>query len=255
MIERHDREWGTELTGFGRPFGLGEDAAGRLHVTDMDHHTLIRFNAALDNHETLVGPGTFNGPHSVECATDGRLFVTCYYTPAIFEVSHGEATEIKAPLSGPASAFLDQAGHLLVAEYAQNAVLALDINGRVAFAFEGAFDRPHMARSLDNGEVIVADTWNNRLQRFDALGKLRDAQLAKVACPVAIHPHPSRGWLVTAWGDNCVVRCDERGRITGQLTTPRLEKPYDARWLSGDRVAVADSHHARVLILQSPRFH
>lgn len=255
MIDRHDREWGIELTGFGRPFGLGEDGAGRLHVTDMDRHTLIRFDASLDSHATIVGPGTFNGPHAVEFAGDGRLFVTCYYEPAIFAVTNGVPVKLAAPLSGPASAFLDQSGHLLVAEYAQNAVLALDTDGSVAFTFDGAFDRPHMARALPGGEVIVADTWNDRLQKFTASGKLIDDRLGAVSRPVAIDFDAGRGWLVTAWGDNCVVRCDDDGRVTGRLEAPQLDKPYDARWLSGDRVAVADSHHARVLILQSPRFH
>lgn len=255
MIERRDHEWGIELAGFGRPFGLGEDASGRLHVTDMDRHTLIRFDASLNAHETIVGPGIFNGPHSVEFGGDGRLFVTCYYTPAIFVVSDGGVVKLQAALTGPASAFLDSAGHLLVSEYAQNAVLALDSHGHLAFAFDGTFDRPHMARSLDNGEVIVADTWRNRLQRFTSAGTLIDDRVANVACPVAIDPDSERGWLVTAWGDNCVLRLDEGGRCTGRLDAPALEKPYDARWLSGDRVAVADSHHARVLVLQSPRFH
>ncbi len=254
MIERHDRDWGIELTGFGRPFGLGEDAQGRLHVTDMDRHTLVRFDASLRDHETIVGPGTFNGPHSVEFGGDGELFVTCYYVPAIFAVRDGAAVDLHATLSGPASAFLDRAGHLLVAEYAQNAILALDTDGRLAFSFRGTFDRPHMARCLPDGEVIVADTWNNRLQQFDPLGNVIDEQVAAIARPVAIDLDAGRGWLVTAWGDNCVVRCDERGRVTGRLDAPPLEKPYDARWLSDDRVAVADSHHSRVLVLQSPRF-
>lgn len=254
MIERIDHDWGVELTGFGRPFGLGEDASGRLHVTDMDRHTLIRFDRSLHGHETVVGPGTFNGPHSVELAGDGRLFVTCYYTPAIYLVRDGVAMKLQTTLTGPASAFLDETGHLLVAEYAQNAVLALETDGRLAFAFDGMFDRPHMARSLAGGEVIVADTWKNRLQRFDSGGKLLDDQVATVACPVAIDSDTERGWLVTAWGDNCVLRFDQRGRCTGRLEAPSLDKPYDARWLSDDRVAVADSHHARVLVLQSPRF-
>lgn len=254
MIERRDHDWGIELTGFGRPFGLGQDASGRLHVTDMDRHTLLRFDTSLTGHQTLVGPGTFNGPHSVECAADGRLFVTCYYRPAIFVVNEGVAVKLPTPLTGPASAFLDSSGHLLVAEYAQNAVLAIKSDGRPAFRFDGTFDRPHMARALANGDVIVADTWNNRLQRFDQSGKLIDDQLATASCPVAIDADAKRGWLVTAWGDNCVLRLDERGRCTGRLDAPALEKPYDARWLSDDRVAVADSHHARVLIMQSPRF-
>ena len=255
MIERRDHPWGIELAGFGRPFGLGQDTSGRLHVTDMDRHTLIRFDASLDGHETLVGPGIFNGPHSVDFAADGRLFVTCYYTPAIYSVHDGEAVKLPTLVSGPASAFLDASGHLLVAEYAQNAVLALETDGRLAFTFDGSFDRPHMARALANGEVIVADTWNNRLQRFSGAGRLINAELSTVSCPVAIDPNVTRGWLVTAWGDNCVLRFDAGGRCTGRLEAPPLEKPYDARWLTGDRVAVADSHHSRVLILQSPRFH
>ena len=197
----------------------------------------------------------FNGPHAVELAADGRLFVTCYYTPAIHVVGDGGVVTLPAALTGPASAFLDSDGHFLVSAYSQNAVLALHTDGRLAFAFEGTFDRPHMARSLEDGNVIVADTWRNRLQRFTAEGALIDDRVADVSCPVAIDPDTSRGWLVTAWGDNCVLRLNERGRCTGRLEAPPLEKPYDARWLSGDRIAVADSHHARVLILQSPRFH
>ena len=254
MIERHDYDWGIELAGFGRPFGLGEDASGRLHVTDMDRHTLIRFDVSLREHETLVGPGTFNGPHSVEFADDGRLFVTCYYTPAIYVVHDRAASKLNTALTGPASAFLDRSGHLLVAEYAQNAVLALDTDGRLAFKFAGSFDRPHMARVVTDGSVVVADTWNNRLQRFDPAGVLMDDAVAAVACPVAVDAS-ERGWLVTAWADNCVLRFDERGQPAGKLIAPPFDQPYDARWLSGDRVAVADSHHGRVLILQSPRFH
>lgn len=254
MIQRRDHEWGVELTGFGRPFGLGEDASGRLHVTDMDRHTLIRFDRSLQSHEPIVGPGTFNGPHSVEFAGDGRLFITCYYTPAIYVVDDRGAARLPAALTGPASAFLDWSGRLLVAEYAQNAVIVLDTGGRRLFTFDGTFDRPHMARALGNGEVIVADTWRNRLQRFDGDGRSLDDHVAAVPCPVAIDPDVNRGWLVTAWGDSSVMRFDDRGRCTGRLQAPQLNKPYDARWLSGNRVAVADSHHGRVLVLSSPRF-
>ena len=57
MIERREHEWGIELAGFGRPFGLGEDASGRLHVTDMDRHDLVRFDAALQHHEVVIAAG------------------------------------------------------------------------------------------------------------------------------------------------------------------------------------------------------
>lgn len=255
MIERRDHDWGMELTGFGRPFGLGEDPSGRLHVTDMDRHAVIRFDASLKKHETIAGPGTLNGPHSVEFAGDGRLFVTCYYTPAIYVVDERRATKLPAVLTGPASAFLDASGHLLVSEYSQNSVMAFDTDGRLVFTFDGIFDRPHMARALPDGRVIVADTWNNRLQSFTADGTLLNDLVATVSCPVAIDPGAERGWLVTAWGDDAVLRFDVNGRYAGRLEAPGLDKPYDARWLSENRVAVADSHHGRVLVLQSPRFH
>jgi hypothetical protein len=216
VIQQHDHEWGVELTGFGRPFGLGEDASGRLHVTDMDRHTLIRFDVSLQSHETLGGPGTFNGPHSVDFAGDGRLFITCYYTPAIYVADDRGTTRLPAVLTGPASAFLDACGRLLVSEYSQNSVMVFDTDGRPMFTFDGTFDRPHMARALDDGDVIVADTWRNRLQRFDRDGKPVDDQVAMVSSPVAIDPDVDRGWLVTAWGDNAVWRFDQRGRCTNR---------------------------------------
>jgi len=251
VIGRREHAWGIELTGFGRPFGLGVDALDRLHVTDMDRHCLVRFDPAMHSHE-VIAPGHWNGPHSVDFAADGRTFVTCYYTPGIYVL--GEDRPLATSLTGPASAFFDRAGRLLVAEYSQNAVLALETDGRLAVTFAGHFDRPHMARTLADGSVIVADTWHNRLQQFSPAGDLIAEPVTSVARPVAIDPDPERGWLVTAWGDNCVLRFEEGGGYAGRLDAPALEKPYDARWLSGDRVAVADSHHGRVLVLPSPRF-
>lgn len=255
MIKKREHAWGVELTGFGRPFGLGVDRDGRLHVTDMDRHSVTRFDAALGIDEVWTAPGVWDGPHSIDFSEDGRAIVTCYYTPGIYVVGEARRVDGGAALTGPASAFFNLAGQLLVAEYSQSAVLALDPNGRRAFAFDGRFDRPHMARSLADGTVIVADTWNNRLQRFAADGKLIDDAVATVACPVAIDPDANRGWLVTAWGDNCVVRFAPDGTYAGRADTPALDRPYDARWLSGNRVAIADSHHARVLVIDAPRFH
>jgi sugar lactone lactonase YvrE len=252
VIAKQEHDWGVELTGFGRPFGLAVDRDDRLHVTDMDHHSVTRFDRHLDVEQVFTAPGTWNGPHSVDFSSDGRAFVTCYYTPGIYVI--GERRPIGGLLTGPASAFFDGSGQLLVAEYAQSAVFAMTTNGYRTRPFGGRFDRPHMARELPDASVIVADTWNNRLQHFDAAGILINDDVARVPGPVAIDPDADRGWLVTAWGDNCVMRFDGDGSFAGRLDAPALDKPYDARWLSGDRVAIADSHHARVLVLNAPRF-
>ena len=238
-----------ELTGFGRPFGLGIDRLGRLHVTDMDRHTVTRFTPQLDVDEVFTAPGVWNGPHSIDFSADGRAFVTCYYTPGIYVIGDPRPIAEGPALTGPASAFFNAAEQLLVAEYSQNAVFVLESDGRKAFAFEGSFDRPHMARALADGRVIVADTWNNRLQMFNEDGAVIDDAIASVSRPVAIDVDANRGWLVTAWGDNSVVCFDGNGKYQGRLDSPALDRPYDARWLDGDRVAIADSHHGRVLVL------
>jgi DNA-binding beta-propeller fold protein YncE len=255
VIERRQHPWGIELAGFGRPFGLALDAARRLYVTDMDRHRIFRFDAGLSAHQVLGGEGLWNGPHSLDFADDGTGIVTCYYGPGIYVLGEERPLQLERAVTGPASAFFDGSGRFVVAEYSQNAVLAFDRDGRLVCEFRGRFDRPHMARALPDGSVLVADTWNNKLQRFDGSGALRDAAVAAVHAPVAIDIDAERGWLVTAWGDNAVLRFHGDGRPAGRLEAPPLEKPYDARWLDGNRVAVADSHHSRVLILDAPTFH
>jgi sugar lactone lactonase YvrE len=255
VIDRRVHPWGIELTGFGRPFGLAIDRTGRLHVTDMDRHHIVRFDAGFERHDVLGSDGLWNGPHSVDFASDGSGIVTCYYTPGIYPLATGEQLHLERGLTGPASAFFTAAGRLIVAEYSQNAVLEFEVGGRLIRTFNGRFDRPHMAREQADGTVLVADTWNNRLQRFDPDGVLIDDEVAQVPCPVAIDSDSSRGLLVTAWADNDIVRFDSEGRPAGRLHCEPLHKPYDARWLADDRVAIADSHHARVLILTAPRFH
>lgn len=255
MIERREHPWGIELAGFGRPFGLAMDGPRRLHVTDMDRHRIFRFDEEFML-DAVFGEGArWNGPHSIDFDADGRGFVTCYYTPGIYVIGEERPLQLERTLTGPASALFDGSGRLLVAEYSQNAVLRFDSGGHLACELGGRFDRPHMARALDDGSVLVADTWNNKLQRFANDGSLLDDHVAAVSCPVAVDIDRKRGWLVTAWGANVIVRFDSRGRPAGRLETPALDKPYDARWLDDGRVAVADSHHARVLILNAPRFH
>lgn len=299
-------EGGSEITGFGRPFGLGFGAEGRLHVTDMDLHAVFRFNPdfggveMLDTKEDGWKPGSelgrqpvkkarprnrghFNGPHSIAFGSEGRLFITTYYTPAVhvhdadsrFLFCIGDSNSAH-PLEGPATAFFDHSGRLLVSEYAQNALLAFDeaggFQGQVGKGTDG-FDRLHMCRPCPDGRLVVADTWNHRLQRFTAdgewdgwLGLPEDGERANgwshcsrkaVAsgetggfnAPVAVDFYSCRGlMLVTDWGNNRLVMFDLQGKPLKTLDGLNLEKPYDARFF-GNGIVAADSHNGRVLIL------
>jgi hypothetical protein len=87
-------------------------------VADMDLHGAVRFLPDLLAYQWLGddtgwsekipvaggpaerapprSPGRFNGPHSVACGTDGRIYVTTYYDPGLhILLPHGElATRI-----------------------------------------------------------------------------------------------------------------------------------------------------------------
>jgi hypothetical protein len=276
VLARRDCDWGVEITGFGRPFGLGIDRRRRLYVTDMDLHLVARCDAGFTAYEVhdshawsgsrsfALGsaraaspraPSAWNGPHAIDIDADDVSFVTCYYEPGIHVLDADGcrmATLGHGVLTGPASATLDGHDHLLVAEYAQSAVLRFDRHGDCVGRVQGAFDRPHMARRLADGTIAVADTWNDRVTRCTDDGDALDAGV-RVRQPVSLDELPDGTLLVTAWGDDAVVSIDRRGTAR-RLDTPTLRHPYDARYLDG-RLVVADSHQSRVLILNPLPFH
>jgi hypothetical protein len=292
-LGRIDHAWGTELTGFGRPFGLATDLTGRLLVADMDLHRIFRFDRGLAAVEWTGGrgwaetqplapsalprtspnpPGLLDGPHSVDVA-EGSLVVCCYYTPALAVLgADGVRVDVlgRGRLAGPATALFDPTGRLLVADYGANAILAFARDGRflTALGGAGAFDRPHMARGLADGTVLVADTWNHRIQRFTSggdwfgwigdgvAGWSTDRRAAKpgagsgdLHAPVAIDRRGDGLLLVTDWGNDRLLLFDADGTAHGPAHLPvALAKPYDARF-HGAGLVIADSHNSRVLVI------
>lgn len=297
---RQRHPWGTEITGFGRPMGLGLDGEGRLLATDMDCHLLVRFDAALGHYQCHAGighrweaplavadgrtpgrparpPRGWNGPHAVVQDARGRLLVTCYYDPMVAVLEGGEGAGRvligKLALQGPATSRIDARGRLLVAEYALNLLLAFDADGAYlgrlgldaarrplefdagrggvpASPLPGGFDRLHMALGAPDGSILVADTWNDRLQRFSAGGEFIGRLGGDIARPVALDLNARGQLLVTAWGSHEVLLLGNDGRRLPMARLPALEKPYDARFF-GEGAVVADTHHGRILVVDN----
>ncbi|WP_007196099.1 NHL repeat-containing protein [Hoeflea phototrophica] len=229
--------------------------------------------------KTAVAPGRFNGPHSVCELESGLLAVLTYYTPRLFLLDRSGAarSEIgRGHLKGPATITLDSRGRLLVAEYASNSILAFEGRGAAIGCFlgglgggrdgflsdasfsadqkQGAFDRPHMCREVPGGDLLVADTWNHRIQRFNSdgkwlgyFGKSAGGQPGEYCGPVAISVSPDGSVLITDWGNNRLQWFDNIGNLLSMEEGRGLSKPYDALAFE-DQVVAADSENGRVLL-------
>lgn len=251
----------------------------------------FKVSPGYSNERPKWAPRGWNGPHSVTVDSSGQLFVTCYYQPMVVKLAGDDKADVLITgkqLTGPATAQLDAQGHLLVAEYAQNLVLRFELDGsyhgrlgrdprRGLLIFDsalggvlkssllGGFDRPHMAKSLSDKSIVVADTWNNRLQRFASSGEFiawhageggwqagpqseTEAQLGSIKCPVAIDENSSGQLLVTAWGSDSLLLFGSDGAALPVFGLPQLNKPYDARFFNAGAI-VADTGNGRVLVL------
>jgi len=300
----------TKVTGFGRPFGLKVMQDGTTYVTDMDLHALFRIASDLYTYQVLTGPDgwsaptpfipgqqqqvkpqrpeCFNGPHSLDVSPSGQMCVTTYYTPALHFLTPDGGLERTVQhlspnitLTGPATSIYTNDGALLISEYAQNTILTwhpqdglIDTIGTAKNKIV-SLDRPHMAKQLSCGALVIVDTWNHRLVRIapdgtlagwwgastdrDNVGGWRHEMVVSVAsnasgglqAPVAVDEDPSTGdLLVTDWGNNRLLWLHPDGQVTASLTSFDLKKPYDARFFRKGLV-IADSHHGRVLFVNA----
>lgn len=242
-------------------------------------------------------PKHFNGPHSVAVAEDGTMFVTTYYEAGIFVFSSdGELIKILGrgrdngpQLAGPATGVLDDHGGLWVTEYSLNAVFLYDAHslsfrgalggGQSGFRDAGgflagtkgySFDRPHMSRCDDEGNLIVVDTWNHRLQKFTSegqfLGSLGQSCIGwsedlegtnplsshgRFSAPVAISFDDQGDFIVTDWGNSRLMWFNSSGQLIIVDDELNLQRPYDAQVFS-NQCFVANSHCGEVFIKSAP---
>ena len=241
-------QWFADGTGWSAPVDISEGSASAAQAR---------------------APGRFNGPHSIAVGRDGRLYVVTYYAPGlhIIEDHDGAVTVSCNPigLEGPATGHFDQTGRLLIAEYKLHAVFAVNAAGRFVGALGGGnngfaeerafaagngaseFDRPHMCKPRADGALVVADTWNYRLQLFDRDGRFvgvlgggmskwcddaaatpEGRAIGAFSAPVAVSMGHDGRFVVTDWGNNRLQWFDHDGRSLA-VDEHGLDRPYDAR--------------------------
>jgi DNA-binding beta-propeller fold protein YncE len=209
------------------PSGVTTDAFGRVYVTDVSQHRLVRFDARgawLDETGALGSdPGALRRPTGVVAMGSfgiavldrENLRVVLY---DLFGRLAGVLTDF-ATLEDelgrvdPVGLSADRGGALYVAEAERDRVLVLDFAGRYVRALGGFGQGAGSFRGLaglaagPHGELVTAERTGARVQRLDASGSVR----ASWPLPV----EPGRGALAVAVDDSArVAVADEAtGRV------------------------------------------
>jgi len=185
----------------GQPSGLGIDREGNLivfHRADAidssDPKRLISKNTMLkiDTHSGEVlkewGDGLFCWPHGLNVDKDGNIWVTDVGLHQVFKFDENGVLLMKLGVTGeagsdtmhfnkPTDVAVAEDGSFYVSDgYGNSRVVKFSPSGKFMFQWgekgtgEGQFNIPHSIDLDGDGNVIVADRNNARIQKFDAKG-------------------------------------------------------------------------------------
>jgi DNA-binding beta-propeller fold protein YncE len=163
VFDRHGnflRSWGEGL--FARPHGITIDAAGHVYCTDDSGHCVRKFSPDGKLLLTLGTPGVSSetGARTVDYRTIGRA---------------------AGPFNFPTNLAVAPSGELYVTDgYGNARVHRFSADGQLIASWgepgagPGQFHVPHGIAIDAEGNVVIADRENSRLQWFSPTGKLID---------------------------------------------------------------------------------
>ncbi|PJE81441.1 hypothetical protein COU58_02480 [Candidatus Pacearchaeota archaeon CG10_big_fil_rev_8_21_14_0_10_32_42] len=184
-----------------RPFGITIHK-NKLYISDFGAHKILIYDSNLNLLKTIgsfgIGKEEFDRPHSVDFDEKGNFYVTEFGNKRIqilsSEGKHITYLNSSKALEGPATGYFDKNYNFYVSDYSSNSLLKFSSDGKFigwigaksdgtltngweisgtskVSSQPGGFDRLHMARVNSEGDIYVADTWNNRVQKFSSDGK------------------------------------------------------------------------------------
>jgi sugar lactone lactonase YvrE len=171
-----------------RPYGIGEDSKGRIYVADEKVLAIFIFNPETGEVELIK-----NGQHARFRLISGltlddadNLFVSDSELRhvLVFDKQHRVQASISQGLSSPAGLAVDNENRFLyVCDTDLDQILVYDADppykllrsigkrdGKHELTTPGDFSRPTNAAVDEDGNVYVSDTFNDRIEIFDADG-------------------------------------------------------------------------------------
>jgi uncharacterized protein (TIGR03663 family) len=258
VIEQLDQN--TRLFGVGEngepqliePKGVAVGADGRVYVSEGRANRITVFNSdgtiTASWGQAGTADGEFNEPWGIAVAPNGEVYVADTWNHRIqkfapdgrFLTAWGGLADVnnRDPQSapgrfwGPRSIAIGQDGLVYVTDTGNKRIQVFDANGTFVRVFgsagtePGQFNEP-VGLAIDGDALVVADAWNNRVQRLDRNG-------------TPISSVPIQGWenkgvpnkpYIAAGPDGTLyVTMPERGDVqrissTGQVTP--VSRPAD----------------------------
>jgi len=171
-----------------RPFGLAVDSKGKIYVADQSVGAIFIFNAENTDVQMIRNKheGSFGLIYGLAIDDNDRLFVTDIKMRhvAVFNAKHQEETSFGADFLGrPGGIAIDTENRLLYVVDTENDVVAVfDADSfkllrkigtpgkKHTLTAPGTFSLPSSVAVDKDGNVFVTDTFNNRVEVFDADG-------------------------------------------------------------------------------------
>jgi streptogramin lyase len=269
------RKFGGESSGAGHlsaPRDVAIDSKGNAWVADTGHQRVQEFNSTG---EFVAQFGLGFSPNGIDLDAEGNVWVVSnvkvweYKQSGELVRSFGEKGTGNGQLSNPRGIAIDPVGNVWVVERGEFAESTFGEKVRVQkfsstgtylsqFGKEGTgngeFKFPQAIATDSEGNVLIADTENNRVQEFNSAGEFvrkysgEGANALKEPKGIAVDAE-GRVW-VTDSGNNRIERFSAKGSYQAQFGS---YGPNDGQFreprgiaVSGSNLWVADTQNDRV---------
>nr|XP_006819263.1 PREDICTED: E3 ubiquitin-protein ligase TRIM71-like [Saccoglossus kowalevskii] len=207
-------EKGEDLGKFNFPCEVAMVAEQRLLVTDPYNDRVQSFSTESGSFLGLFGDSQneFLHPRGITVDESGRVLVAYASQCCIYD-NQGQFISGLDTNNDQLRGVCAKGGKVYTTDRDSNHVKISDYSGKILKVFgeygqgNGQFDRPRSVRVTDNGEILVADCRNNRVQRFDSNGNfidvlVSDASEEDLDSPTALSLTANEDMVVANYGSN-----------------------------------------------------
>lgn len=177
----------TDTLRLERPLAIAADSKGRVFVTDNENMTTYIFDFKQQSVTTLGGEALVGVVrHLTGVAVDGQdnIYISDASSRKIHVVSPEnrllKVLDLSKLMSHIGRFSIDKTrNRLILPDLKENKIEVTDLNGNHLFSFgkrgdaEGEFNLPQGVSTEKDGTIVVADSFNARVQRFTPQGEFK----------------------------------------------------------------------------------